>query len=92
MVKNMIMLKESFMHQIHECRVALAELKERRAKAKPPLWEIATGTVDQKKDFIKSEIAEFDKDIAVLEADIELYYNQIRVLDDKIELEYLSDE
>lgn len=91
-IENMIMLKENFMKAIKECRDEIADLREKRAIKKAPLWEEATGTVDAKKDYIKSKIADIDCEIAKLEADIELYYNQISILDDKIQLEYLTDE
>ena len=86
------MLKENFMKAIKECRDMIADLREKRAIKKAPLWEEATGTVDAKKDYIKSKIADIDCEIAKLEADIELYYNQISILDDKIQLEYLTNE
>lgn len=91
-IENMIMLKENFMKAIKECRDEIADLREKRAIKKAPLWEEATGTVDAKKDYIKSKIADIDCEIAKLESDIELYYNQISILDDKIQLEYLTDE
>lgn len=91
-IENMIMLKENFMKAIKECRDEIADLREKRAIKKAPLWEEATGTVDAKKDYIKSKIADIDCEIAKLEADIELYYNQISILDDKIQLEYLTNE
>lgn len=91
-IENMIMLKENFMRAIKECRDEIADLREKRAIKKAPLWEEATGTVDAKKDYIKSKIADTDCEIAKYEADIELYYNQISILDDKIQLEYLNNE
>ena len=91
-VEQLIMLKEDFMRVIKECRDEIADLKMKRALKKAPLWEEATGTVDAKKDYIKSKIADIDCEIAKYEADIELYYNQIKVLDDKIHLEHLRNE
>lgn len=91
-IENMIMLKENFMKAIKEYRDEIADLREKRAIKKAPLWEEASGTVDAKKDYIKSKIADIDCEISKLEADIELYYNQISILDDKIQLEYLTDE
>jgi len=92
MVKAMIDLKEQFYLAIHDDRVKIAELKQKKAEMKPMLWKEATGTVDQKKDFIKSRTADIDADISVLDADIELRYNQAKILDDKIDLELMKDD
>jgi len=92
MVKAMIDLKEQFYLAIHDDRVKIAELKQKKAEMKPMLWEEATGTVDQKKDFIKSRTADIDADISVLDADIELRYNQAKILDEKIDLELMKDD
>lgn len=67
-------------------RKNIAQLKHDKAVAKAPLWEDATGTVDQKKDYIKSETAEFDRDIAREEANIEYAYNMISIVEDKLVL------
>lgn len=91
-IESMIMLKENFMKAIKECRDKIADLKEEKALKKAPLWEEASGTVDAKKDYIKSKIADIDCEIAKLESDIELYYNQIEIMNDKITLEYTKDE
>lgn len=92
MVKAMIDLKEQFYLAIHDNRVKIAELKQKKAEMKPMLWEEATGTVDQKKDFIKSRTADIDADISVLDAEIELRYNQAKILDEKIDLELMKDD
>jgi len=92
MVKAMIDLKEQFYLAIHDSRVKIAELKQKKAEMKPMLWEEATGTVDQKKDFIKSRTADIDADISFLDAEIELRYNQAKILDDKIDLELMKDD
>lgn len=41
---------------IHQARKGIAELRKQRALIKAPLWEEATGTVDAKKDYIKSKL------------------------------------
>lgn len=91
-IESMIMLKENFMITIRECRDKIAECKEEKAMMKAPLWNEATGTVDAKKDFIKSKTANIDYQIALLESSIELYYNQIEIMNDKIALEYTKNE
>ena len=91
-IDGMIMLKENFMLTIKKCRDKIADLKEEKALKKAPLWEEASGTVDAKKDYIKSKIADIDCEIAKLESDVELYYNQIEIMNDKIALEYTRNE
>ena len=88
----MIVLKEQFIKQIHDARVELADLKMKKIDMRAKAWEVAEGTVDQKKDFVRSHVSDLDNKISILEADIEMYYNQIHILDEKIELEYLKDE
>lgn len=65
---------------IHKCREDIAELRKQRAVMKAPLWETASGTVDQKKDYIKSQIADYDYNISLKEAEIEYSYNLIDIL------------
>ena len=91
-IENQIILKENLMKSIHECRNEIANLKEKKAIKKSASWMEANGTAKEKEDFVKASVAEYDSEILKYEADIELYYNQISVLNDKIELEYLSDE
>lgn len=91
-IENKITLKENLMKSIHECKYEIAQKKELKAIRKSGSWADATGTAKEKEDFVKSQVAGYDREIAELEADIELYYNQIIILNDKIELEYLKDE
>ena len=91
-IKQMIDLKEQFYLAIYKDRVSIADLGKKKAEMKPALWEEATGTVDQKKDFIKSKTAEIDNEIAVLDAEIELRFNQVKILNDKIDLEMLKED
>ena len=91
-IENKIILKENLMKSIHECKYEIAQKKELKAIRKSGSWADATGTAKEKEDFVKSQVAGYDREIAELEADIELYYNQIIILNDKIELEYLKDE
>ena len=76
--------KESCIDLIQKARQELADLREKKAIAKAPLWEEATGTVDAKKDYIRSKLAETDKEIAYKEANIEYLYNRLNILDNKL--------
>lgn len=76
--------KQSCIDLIQKARKELADLREEKAIAKAPLWEVATGTVDAKKDYIKSKLAKTDKEIAYKEANIEYLYNRLNILDNKL--------
>lgn len=91
-IVEMINLKEQFYLAIFEERASIADLKKQKAEMKAPLWEEATGTVDQKKDFIKSKTAEIDYQIAMSEAEIELRYNQARIIDEKVDLKMTEED
>lgn len=65
---------------IHKCREDIAELRKQKAVMKAPLWETASGTVDQKKDYIKSQTADIDYNISLKEAEIEYSYNLVNIL------------
>lgn len=73
------------MEKLYDCiyvdKMEIAELKKSKAGVKASLWEEATGTVDQKKDYIKSKTSEIDYKINCIEANIEHSYNLINVLD-----------
>lgn len=69
---------------ILEARKNIAELKQNKAVEKAPLWEEATGTVDAKKDYIKSKLSMVDMKIRENEAIIEYSYNMIDILNDKL--------
>lgn len=69
-----------FYNQIYDFRTEIAQLKTEKAQLKPQLWEEATGTVDQKKDFIRSRTADLDYRISECEAGIELAYNLVNLL------------
>ena len=75
---------EEYYRNIHNLRIGIAELKKTKVIKKAPLWEEATGTVDNKKDYIKSKLADIEHDITVAESDIEYAYNMIDVLNWRI--------
>ena len=90
MVKDLIILKESLMQEIHDNRVKIADLKHDMIMIRAEAWKTAEGIADAKKDYVRSQVANLNNLIEILEADIELYYNQIIIINDK--LEYMSDE
>ena len=64
---------------IKENRDKIAELMHKIHKTKAGLWEEASGTVDAKKDYIKSVLADEYKEIALCEAKIEYAYNMSKL-------------
>ena len=66
---------------IHNKRKEIEDLIKQKTDMKPRLWEEASGTVDQKKDYIRSRTSDLDMKIHKLESDIEYSYNKIKVLD-----------
>lgn len=83
-INELITEKEFYINLIKEARKNIAMTKQQKALAKAPLWDEATGTVDQKKDFIKSRVAEYDLDIAVEESNVEYAYNMLEIINDKM--------
>ena len=81
---KIISAMEDEYQKIYEYRVKLGELNKKKVEMKHRLWEEATGTVDQKKDYIKSRVSDIDVDIHMLEAKIEYSYNLVKVLDYKL--------
>lgn len=90
MVEGLIEKKENNYKKILDLRKQISELKQQKAIEKSPLWGMATGTVDAKKDYIKSMLADKDNEIRLAEAEIEYNYNIIKTIDDR--LEYLTNE
>ena len=83
-LENLFVEKRMQIEIINEGRKNIAKLKMDKAKMKAPLWEEAQGTVDAKKDFIRSKTAEIDRDIAHEEANIEYCYNMIDLINDRM--------
>ena len=63
MDKSLINDMELCYKQIKEARDKIANTKFAMNIEKPQLWEEATGTVDAKKDYIKSQLANEIKEI-----------------------------
>lgn len=71
-------------------RWKIAELKEQKILKRAKSWENATGTAKEKEDYVRSVVAELDKEIAIHEANIEYLYNLNALLNDK--LVFIEDE
>lgn len=81
---KLIDMMDEIYESIYNDRVKIEELIKAKTELKPKLWEEATGTVDQKKDYIRSRVSDYDMKIHKLESLIEYKYNKIRVLDYKL--------
>ena len=90
MDKRIEKIKEYYT-SIHENRVEIANNKALIAVNKTQAWEDASGIklAKEKEDFVKSKIADLNKDIDLCEASIEYAYNMVSVLTYQMEL---SDE
>ena len=86
MVEQMIDLKEKMLIGIYECRMELAEKNKQKIDARAKAWETAEGIADAKKDYVRSQVSDIQKEIDEIEAEIELAYNQVKILDMKIEV------
>lgn len=71
---------EEFYKKIREDRLEIAKNKALISTSKPQHWEDATGIAKEKEDYVKSKVADLNKEIDISEADIEFSYNMINVL------------
>lgn len=65
---------------IYNNRVKIAELRRDKIVARASAWENATGIADQKKDYVRSVVADIDEEISKLDAEIERAYNQLKLV------------
>ena len=77
--------KDTFMSEIHEARQKIADLKHEKINLRAKSWEDAEGIADAKKDFVRSMVSDIQRDIDKLEADVEYYYNQVKILTHRLE-------
>ena len=90
-ILKLINEKEELYKEIYHEKENLAELQSQKICKKAPLWEMATCTVDAKKDWINKELSEILLKISKSENYINHLYNQIELINDKMEyceLEY----
>lgn len=82
---------EEYYTSIQENRIEIANNKALIATNKTKAWEDASGIklAKEKEDFVKSRVADLERDIRLCEASIEYAYNMVGVLTYQLEL---SDE
>ncbi len=79
--------KDVYFTEINDARKKIADLTHEKINLRAKSWEDASGIklADAKKDFVRSVVSDIDREISKLEADIEYYYNQLKLIDDKLE-------
>lgn len=87
MVKTVIDEKDTLITEIQASRKEIADLKHDIINIRAEAWKSAEGIADAKKDYVKSMVSELTLKVDKLEADIEYYYNRMRVLDNRLEHE-----
>ena len=80
MVKELIDKMECWYKRIYDDKNKISELKKDKAEMRNRYWGEATGTVDQKKDYLKAMTSNLDDEIRLLEAGIEYAYNMVDIL------------
>ena len=70
---------------IYENRCKIAHLKKDKIEVRSDAWSDATGIADQKKDYVRSCVANMDESIDLCEAEIERAYNKIKLWTYKME-------
>lgn len=76
-----------FYTEIHDARVKLADLTKEKINLKSEAWKDAKDIklAKEKEDYVRSIVSDTQQEIDKLEADIEYYYNQIKLLGHKLE-------
>lgn len=79
--------KETYATEIQEARKLIADKKKEMINLRAKSWADAEGIADAKKDFVRSVVSDLDLEISKLEADIEYYYNMMKIIDNRLEHE-----
>lgn len=73
--------------EIHTNRCKIADWKKEKIEQRAKAWEKATGIAEQKKDYVRSAVSDFDADILKAEAEIEKAYGKLKVAELRLEHE-----
>ena len=71
--------------EIRDTKQKIADLTEEKINLRAKSWADAEGIADAKKDFVRSMVSDIQRDIDKLEADVEYYYNQVKILTHRLE-------
>lgn len=69
---------------IQKGRKEIARLKEEKIVKRAEAWATATGTAKEKEDYVRAQVADIDKAIAIEEANVEYCYNTIELVNTKL--------
>ena len=78
---------DTYYNEIMSARKRIADLKYDKINIRAEAWKSAEGIADAKKDYVRSAVSDIDREISKLEADIEYYYNQVKIMDYKVDYE-----
>lgn len=78
---------DTYYDEIMSARKRIADLKYDKINIRAEAWKSAEGIADAKKDYVRSAVSDIDREIEKLEADIEYYYNQVKIMDYKVDYE-----
>ena len=87
MTEEILKEYESNIEIIRIARRNIANLRAEKIVKRSESWADATGTAKEKEDYVRSVVADIDRDIANEEANIEYLYNKNRILDYKLNYE-----
>ena len=87
MTEEILKEDESNVEIIRIARRNIANLRAEKIVKRSESWADATGTAKEKEDYVRSVVADIDRDIANEEANIEYLYNKNRILDYKLNYE-----
>ena len=87
MTEKILLEYESNIEIIRLARKNIAKLSAEKITKRSEAWADATGTAKEKEDYVRSVVADIDRDIANEEANIEYLYNKNRILDYKLNYE-----
>lgn len=84
MIESYLKQIESNLSIIHDKRKEIADLKELKITERADAWKNAEGTAKEKEDYVKSVVADYEKEISYREAEIEYLYNKNALLNDRM--------
>lgn len=74
-----------FYTEIRDTKQKIADLNAEKINLRAKSWADAEGIADAKKDFVRSMVSDIQRDIDKLEADVEYFYGQIKILGHRLE-------
>ena len=76
---------DTYYTEIRDAKCKIADLSHDKINLRSEAWKSAEGVAKQKEDYVRSVTSEIQKEIDKLEADVEYYYNQVKLLTHRLE-------